>query len=428
VVRAEAAASGLDSLVFAVGPALLRSIEFRKAGGAQQTEVLDELHGFEHRATRGGVLRDQVDAVRGLLFAVLEGDVARGAAQIGCLAEDPKAGPDLLEALYHCACVGFAGEPALEPLEHGLFARLSMHRNFPAEAPSAFRSGNAAGFPAVGPRVTARSVVLAPLVLAARAFDRLRSSEAPVYAVLGSSGSGKSSLLGCIAAGSGAECVFIEASGPQRNAAQLVSEDLRSRLCGVLATLDVTDILDPSGAPRPSGVQSVRQQMRDLDALAGAHLPVYLVLTKADRIPGFEEYFAGMDESGRRQLWGVTFDLMDSHSGRALRTLPVTFDAMIAGLNSGLTRRLTEERRPFYRQRLYAFPRRVAALKTEVLAQVEQLVGAVPGTTHLFLRGAYVTSSGAGESNCGWFIDGVARDVLLPEKALFRRGRWHLKW
>jgi type VI protein secretion system component VasK len=101
---------------------------------------------------------------------------------------------------------------------------------------------------------------------------------------------------------------------------------------------------------------------------------------------------------------------------------------MTARLNRGLTRRLHDERRARYRQRLYAFPRRVAALKTAVLAQVEQLVGAVPGTAHLFLRGVYITSSGADGSGRGWFVDALARDVLLPEKALFRRGRWHLKW
>jgi len=52
----------------------------------------------------------------------------------------------------------------------------------------------------------------------------------------------------------------------------------------------------------------VRRRLQEIRSELETELPVYLLLTKSDKLAGFVEYFADLDVEGRRAVFGHTFD------------------------------------------------------------------------------------------------------------------------
>ena len=52
----------------------------------------------------------------------------------------------------------------------------------------------------------------------------------------------------------------------------------------------------------------VRRRLEEIRSELEAELPVYLLLTKADKLAGFVEYFADLDVEGRRAVFGHSFE------------------------------------------------------------------------------------------------------------------------
>jgi len=226
---------------------------------------------------------------------------------------------------------------------------------------------------------------------------------------------------------------------------QLLKRHRRRRpLNGALVAYSAQDLMTRSDAEFESDVMAIRQRAAELNKHLGIALPVYLLITKVDLVSGFREYFEDLDVAGRRQVWGTTFQLEDSRSGRALATLPAEFDALVERLNAGLNQRLHDERDLRRRAQLFGFPQQFAALRSRLLAFVNEAFGATQHDTRLFLRGVYFTSgtqegtpvdrllgslgrslglaadmrSLAGESGRAYFIEQLLREVVLQESGI----------
>ena len=226
---------------------------------------------------------------------------------------------------------------------------------------------------------------------------------------------------------------------------QLLKRHRRRRpINGVLVAYSASDLLTRSPAEFDGDLMAIRQRAAELNRGLGIDLPVYLLVTKVDLIAGFREYFDDLDAAGRRQVWGTTFALDDSRSGRALRTLPAEFDGLVERLNAGINQRLRDERDSRRRSLLYGFPQQFAALKTRVLELVDGTFRGSEQDRRLFLRGVYLTSgtqegtpidrllgslgraaglgtdgrSTAPEAGRAYFIEQLLRDVVLQEAGL----------
>jgi type VI secretion system protein ImpL len=174
---------------------------------------------------------------------------------------------------------------------------------------------------------------------------------------------------------------------------ELLKRHRRSRpINGVLVAYSAPDLLTRSDAEFEGDVLAIRQRAAELGRHLGISLPVYLLVTKVDLISGFREYFDDLDATGRRQVWGATFAIDDSRSGRALGTLPAEFDLLLERLNAGLNQRLRDERDPRRRTLLFGFPQQFATLRERLTALAGEAFGGRQGEQPLFLRGVYFTS------------------------------------
>lgn len=166
----------------------------------------------------------------------------------------------------------------------------------------------------------------------------------------------------------------------------------RRPLNGVLLAISLPDILLRGEAERARHVAALRARLRDLIRTCGGELPVYVLVTKCDLVAGFTEFFDGLDEAGRAQVWGMTFPPGDEPAG----ALPGAFAQRFADLCGRLDQRLRDrahaERSVARRGRIALFPREFAAIGGETGTFLARLFNPTRFEAPSRLRGVYFTS------------------------------------
>jgi len=166
----------------------------------------------------------------------------------------------------------------------------------------------------------------------------------------------------------------------------------RRPINGVLLAMSIAELASLGGVERDAHVQAIRRRLEELHRHLGVRLPVYVLLTKADLIAGFNEHFDDLDHRGRSQVWGVTFPLDESYSGQAQARLAQEFDQLVARLSARVPARLQAERDASRRSALFGFPQQMASLKGPITSFVRATFSDSLGDDRVWLRGVYLTS------------------------------------
>ncbi|TIV90665.1 MAG: type VI secretion system membrane subunit TssM, partial [Mesorhizobium sp.] len=77
----------------------------------------------------------------------------------------------------------------------------------------------------------------------------------------------------------------------------------RRALNGVIVALSIDALSEGDEAIKAHG-RKIRRRLAELNDRLEIRLPVYLMLTKADLIKGFEAFFGGLSTTAREQVWG----------------------------------------------------------------------------------------------------------------------------
>ncbi|NKC34597.1 type VI secretion system membrane subunit TssM, partial [Falsiroseomonas selenitidurans] len=224
-------------------------------------------------------------------------------------------------------------------------------------------------------------------------------------------------------------------------------------LNGVIVAFGADMISRLDAAQREQHAQAVRRRVRDLEQKLGQRLPVYLLVSKADLIVGFSEFFDDLDKDGRAQVWGVTFPEASGPEGPVAR-LGEEFAALTRRLQDRLLERLQAERGPEQRARIGGFPAQFASLEAPLLAFAHAAFGGSSLEPAPFLRGVYFTSgtqegtpidrlTGAlsrafgldprrpaaimGQKGRSYFLGRLLREVVFNEARLAARDRGQAK-
>ena len=139
---------------------------------------------------------------------------------------------------------------------------------------------------------------------------------------------------------------------------------------GLVVTVSLADLVSQTPQERQGIAESLNQRLIEIDERLEIRLPIYLLLTKVDRLAGFSAFFAGLSADERRQVWGLTFALPDPATDAP--TSPFShfsdlFESLISRLDSGVPERLEQETDPDLRAQIVSFPRQMAALQTPLI-------------------------------------------------------------
>ena len=196
----------------------------------------------------------------------------------------------------------------------------------------------------------------------------------------------------------------------------------RQPINGVLLTISVQDLLTQNEAERAAHAQALRSRLSELSETLGIRFPVYVMVTKADLLAGFTEFFGGLDKDARAQVWGTTLTL--EHEAESLsRGLDRELVALEQRLSGQVLDRMQNERDTSRRAAVLGFPQQFAILRLALSAFLEQVFQPSTFSDMPMVRGVYF-SSGTQE---GSPIDrvlgslarafGLERQVLPPQQA-----------
>ena len=273
--------------------------------------------------------------------------------------------------------------------------------------------------------------------------------ELPWYLVLGEQGSGKTCLLTAsglpfaldrseaLAAGATAYCdwhfadeaVVVEAAGRYVDQPDSAVDAagwstllglLKSRrrahpLNGVVLTLSVDTLVSRNEHDLELHARHVHNRLQDIQQTLRVDIPVYLVLTQADRLAGFTEFFDGQQGDGADAVLGEC--LVTSKAGTEVRQVRAAFQTLLQRLGAELIQRLHQERSIEQRGQLLEFPRQVAHIGDSLCLFVESAFSAHRYQRINGLRGFYLTCAGAGDRRTH-FAHGLFNRVIFAEAGL----------
>lgn len=231
----------------------------------------------------------------------------------------------------------------------------------------------------------------------------------------------------------------------------------RQPLNGALLTISVSDLLEGSEVQRTQHAMALRKRLQELRAQLGIQFPVYVLVTKADLLAGFSEYFMSFSRADRTQVWGFTIPLDESPNAPLdLRTVfDREYGLLHRRLNEALPELLSAEPDPYRRQLIFSLPQQFAGLK-DILGQfIAQVFSHSKFDSMPQLRGVYLTSGTqegtvfdrvmggikrflkidlaqpafqAVASGRSFFLQGLLQDLIFKEASLAGTDRrWRLR-
>ncbi len=192
----------------------------------------------------------------------------------------------------------------------------------------------------------------------------------------------------------------------------------RRPINGVLLAISVADVLSFDEVTREKHVLAIRRRLEELHRYLGVQLPVYVLLTKADLIAGFSEYFDDLDAAARAQVWGVTFPWEASQQDRATQLLGGELDDLVARLATRVPDRLQAERDAGRRRAIFAFPQQLASLKPGITAWLRDIFSGGSLQQQVWLRGVYLTSGTQEGTPIDRMMSALARTFGLGMQAV----------
>ncbi|MFO1209464.1 MAG: type VI secretion system membrane subunit TssM [Amaricoccus sp.] len=163
----------------------------------------------------------------------------------------------------------------------------------------------------------------------------------------------------------------------------------RRALNGVLVAIPADVLAEGDSSVRAHG-REIRKRLAELYERLELRLPVYLLVTKADLVKGFEPSFADLGTADREQVWGATFAPADRvDAGAVSRELA----ALVQRLEARVGPRMEAEEELATRADIFRFPAQVASLDRPLGLLVETTFGESRYEESAWLRGFYLTSA-----------------------------------
>src|SRR5262245_82569 len=165
----------------------------------------------------------------------------------------------------------------------------------------------------------------------------------------------------------------------------------RQPINGVILAISLEDLMTLSAADLAAHANAIRARLLDLHTRLKVNFPVYALFTKGDLVAGFTEFFGYLNDQGRKQVWGATFQTGDK-TRNMVSEVPVEYDALLERLSEETIDRLQDEPAPNTRVLLFGFPAQMARLRQSIHDFLTQIFEPTRYHANAMLRGFYFTS------------------------------------
>jgi type VI secretion system protein ImpL len=159
---------------------------------------------------------------------------------------------------------------------------------------------------------------------------------------------------------------------------------------GILLAVSLLD-LEGGEEEMAALAKALRDRLDEVTGRLEMVVPVYLLVTKSDLVPGFVEMFGDLRDKERGQIWGVTLPLIaspDERAGLLEEQLQELFDVV----GQRAFTRLCDERRVDARHKIFEFQQQLEGFGRNLSALVGDLFAENVYQDAPILRGVYFTS------------------------------------
>ncbi len=150
-----------------------------------------------------------------------------------------------------------------------------------------------------------------------------------------------------------------------------------------------------AGASSLASARATGAQLREISRLLGTPLPVYVLITKLDRVPHFAEYVRNLSNDEASQILGMTLPKSEASAGvyadQATRELSAVLDALSYSLGEFRVEMLSRETEPASAPGVYEFPREFGKLRKNLNQFLVELCKPSHLSVNPYLRGFYFT-------------------------------------
>ncbi|MHC8323240.1 type VI secretion system membrane subunit TssM [Pseudomonas sp. GB2N2] len=162
-------------------------------------------------------------------------------------------------------------------------------------------------------------------------------------------------------------------------------------LNGVLVTIPVEMLVGENEEDLELLSRQVRARLQEVHQTLHVDVPVYLVLSKADTLLGFDEFFDQLTREESEQVLGTSF--RRAQSGTDVTVLRAEFEELLRRLNSQVIMRMHQERDTQRRGRILDFPHQLGQIGERLCVFVELAFSGNRYQRASQLRGFYLTSA-----------------------------------
>ena len=162
---------------------------------------------------------------------------------------------------------------------------------------------------------------------------------------------------------------------------------------GILLAVAVPDLALAGEEELNVMAQKCRARIDEVTKHLEMSVPVYVLFTKSDLLPGFVEMYSELGKSERKQIWGFTLPVTGAHAGLdPVGTFCDQFDRLADRTEQRSLRRMGDERRLESRGKIYEFPQHFELLRDNLASFIGMVFTANVYAETPMLRGCYFTS------------------------------------
>lgn len=189
-------------------------------------------------------------------------------------------------------------------------------------------------------------------------------------------------------------------------------------LHGALVTLSADMLSNASPEDLDRWARRLRERLDEMLTLLGVDLPVHVMITRCDLIPGFAEFFADLRGAERAQPWGFTLPTADTRP--VMTRVADEVQALLRALSQRSLRRANVRDPLPARLAAFQFPLWFAAMRGNLLRVLPMIFGEDRARPPLLPRGLWFSSAAdpGAQGLAGYFLRDVLAGHVAPDGAL----------
>ncbi|MDU8924525.1 type VI secretion system membrane subunit TssM [Pasteurellaceae bacterium LIM206] len=169
----------------------------------------------------------------------------------------------------------------------------------------------------------------------------------------------------------------------------VVEQRERQPFNGVILCVDIYQLLTLDKEGRNTYLSVLQQRLQDVSAIAGAALPIYVILTKMDRLYGFQAMYRKLTKEQMESVLGVTFSAKGQNWEQEFNAF---WDSWTQRMNIAMPDMMVNDVLSEQRSQIFSFIRQISGAYEIVLTFLADLLNA--GTkSDIFVKGVYFTSA-----------------------------------